>query len=112
MPNQESVKLVEIDCKDGELVAFPEHGFPVLKILDLFRCLTVLAFKEGSTTKLETLELLFDNMRMSVVGLENLKNHKEVKLHGSRSNPEVKRVVEQLKTHPKSNQIKVVADLY
>ena len=66
-------------------------------------------------TKLETLLLLFANKK-SIVGIENLKNLKEVKLSGRKNNPSLERAVEQLKVenenHPKSNQIKVVVQYY
>ncbi|XP_048552041.1 uncharacterized protein LOC125531826 [Triticum urartu] len=112
LPNLQTVKLKRVECKDGELVARLEQSFPVLRILEVLYCptLTKFTFEEGSMTKLETLVLDFHNEEMSLAGVENLENLKEVKLRGRKGNPAMERAVEQLKTHPKSNQIKVVAD--
>ena len=63
-------------------------------------------------TKLETLLLQFSEEERSIVGLENLKNLKKVKLSGWKNYPPLERAVERLKVEsenrPKSNQIKVV----
>lgn len=62
-------------------------------------------------TKPKMLVLWFDyTEEMSFVGLENLENLKEVMLCGMKGDPAMEGVVQQLKAHPKSNKIKVVAD--
>lgn len=109
LPKLQSVQLEGNSYNGPELVARPEHIFPMLRILKVDRCPTVLTFEEGSMTKLEKLVLRFYESEMSVVGLENMENLKEVNLCGKKSDLEMKRAVGQLKTHPRSSQIKVVA---
>ncbi|EMS46796.1 Disease resistance protein RPM1 [Triticum urartu] len=111
LPNLQSVKLVVIECKNGELVAGTEHIFPALRILEVLGCPTVLTFEKGSMTKLETLVLRFVSTETRIVGLKNLEKLKEVKLSGWKGNPAMKRAVEQLKDiSTESNPIKVVVD--
>ncbi|VAI63988.1 unnamed protein product [Triticum turgidum subsp. durum] len=111
LPNLQSIQLVYIKWEHGELVARPEHSFPVLRILEVLGCPTVLTFEKGSMTKLETLVLRFVATETRIVGLENLEKLKEVKLSGWKGNPAMKRAVEQLKAlSTESNPIKVVVD--
>ena len=106
-----NVRLKDIECKDGgELVARPEHKFLVLRILKVIGCSSKLTFEKRSMPMLETLVLLFFDKKMSIVGLENLDNLKEARLSGIKDHPEMERAVKQLKTHPNSNQIKVVVE--
>jgi disease resistance protein RPM1 len=69
--------------------------------------LEVVRFEEESMTELETLLLRFSRKESSIVGIENLKNIKEVKLSGIKNNPSLQRAVEQLKVEnenrPESN---------
>uniref|UniRef100_R7W754 Disease resistance protein RPM1 n=1 Tax=Aegilops tauschii TaxID=37682 RepID=R7W754_AEGTA len=111
VPKLHSVRLKDIDCKNGrELVARGKHSFPVLRILKVVGFSSKLVFERGSMTKLETLVLFFYSERMSVVGLKNLESLKEAKLSGSKSNLEMERAVEQLRTHP--NQVKLVVEYW
>jgi disease resistance protein RPM1 len=63
-------------------------------------------------TKLEMLLLEFSDKERRVVGIDNLKSLKEVKLSGWENNPSLQRALQQLKeeneNRPESSQIKVV----
>ncbi|CAD6252211.1 unnamed protein product [Miscanthus lutarioriparius] len=115
LPSLQSIQLGYRSCRDRELAARTTHNFPALRILDLYLAREhpkVVKFEQGSMTKLETLLLQFSEEERSIVGLENLKNLKKVKLSGWKNYPPLERAVERLKVEsenrPKSNQIKVV----
>ncbi|CAO2041391.1 unnamed protein product [Urochloa humidicola] len=116
LPNLQSLQLGPESCRDQELIARTRHRFPVLRILDLFieDYPQVVEFEQGSMPKLETLLLTFYSGEMSIVGVDNLKNLKEVKLSGIKGNPSLKRALQQLEENEKrtnkSNQIKVVVE--
>ncbi|XBH66178.1 hypothetical protein VPH35_119629 [Triticum aestivum] len=113
LPNLQSVQLTENFYQDPELVARISHNFPVLRILELSSTptLTKLTFEEGSMGKLETLVLGFDNEEMSIVGIQNLKSLKQVKIRGKKGNLAMECAVEQLRTgSTESNPIKVIVD--
>ncbi|KAM3351036.1 hypothetical protein ACQJBY_023206 [Aegilops geniculata] len=106
--NLQSITLDSIKCKHGELVARPRHSFPVLRFLEVSRCPIVLTFQKGSMKMIETLVLDSNYVTMRTVGLQNLENLKEVNLEGKESSPLMKRALNQLKRHPKSNQLKIM----
>ncbi|XP_037451155.1 disease resistance protein PIK6-NP-like [Triticum dicoccoides] len=110
LTNLQRIRLVEIECKYGKLVARPKHDFPVLRFLEVVECPIMLTFQKGSMKMLETLVLDFGDERLRTVGLQNLENLKEVKLNAKKSIPSMKCAVKQLKRHPKSNQMRVMAD--
>ncbi|CAM0148721.1 unnamed protein product [Urochloa decumbens] len=117
LPNLHRVLLGTQSCRGPELVVRTKHRFPALRILMLDTCyLQVVRFEEGSVTKLETLVLtFFPQVKVSIVGVGNLKNLKEVKLrHGGERHPSLRRALQQLEeeneNRPKSNQIKIVVE--
>jgi hypothetical protein len=86
-----------------KLVARADHTFPALKYLflnfDINQGMEVLQFQENSMTKLEKLHVRFRHQdSKEVVGIEHLTSIKEVVLEGTKNNPALPRVVEQLKT--------------
>ncbi|EES06528.1 putative disease resistance RPP13-like protein 3 [Sorghum bicolor] len=116
LPNLQTIELGSWSCKNRELVARTTHKFPGLRTLNLssfFGDPEVVKFEQGSMTKLEKLLVEFSNETRSIVGIENLKNLKEVKLRGKENNLSLELAQRQLKeenqNRPKSNQIKVVA---
>ncbi|XP_037448441.1 disease resistance protein RGA5-like [Triticum dicoccoides] len=110
LPNLQSIQLGHGSYKGPGLVA-RDQSFPVLRILKVFGCSTMLTFEKKSMPELETLVLDFgDITQMGFVGVENLNSLKEVKLRGWKSNPAMQRAVEQLKTLSESNKIRVVVD--
>ncbi|CAD6248477.1 unnamed protein product [Miscanthus lutarioriparius] len=114
-PSLQSIRLGMRSCRDRELVARTTHSFRALRILDLYLAgehPEVVEFEQGSMTKLETLLLKFSDKERRVVGIDNLKSLKEVKLSGWENNPSLQRALQQLKeenkNRPESSQIKVV----
>jgi disease resistance protein RPM1 len=84
-----------------KLVARADHTFPALKYLflnfDISQGMEVLQFQENSMTKLEKLHVRFLHQgSKEVVGIEHLTSIKEVVLEGTKDNPALPRVVEQL----------------
>ncbi|CAN6227097.1 unnamed protein product [Urochloa humidicola] len=116
LPNLQSLQLGPQSCRDQELIARTRHRFPVLRILDLFieDYPQVVKFEQGSMPKLETLLSYFHSGEMSIVGIDNLKSLKEVKLRGLEANQSLKRALQQLQEEnekrTKSKQIKVVVE--
>ncbi|KAF7092397.1 hypothetical protein CFC21_094887 [Triticum aestivum] len=110
LPNLQTIQLGEYSYVGPKLVAHEDHSFPVLKILKVSLCPTMIIFEEGSMKKLETLAFVVDDMNMNVLGLENLENLKEVKIRGKDDNQAMKHAVVQLKTLSESKPIKVVVD--
>jgi hypothetical protein len=114
LPNLESIILSLHFYVDPKLVA---HNFQMLRSMDLCISgsnLTAIGFEVGSMAKLEKLELqlITGTRNIDIVGIENLKYLKEVKLNCSVHDQVVEHVVQQLKTENKnrteSTQIKVV----
>nr|CAB3445269.1 unnamed protein product [Digitaria exilis] len=118
LPNLQILKLGYESCRDRELVARTRHKFPALRILELLghQYHQGVKFEEGSMTKLERLVLSpYYNVESSIVGIDNLKELKEVKLvSDTKNNPLMKRALQQLKeeneNRSESNQIKVLVE--
>ncbi|XP_037446405.1 disease resistance protein Pik-2-like [Triticum dicoccoides] len=108
LPNLQTIQLGGYSYVGPKLVAHEDHSFPVLKILKVSLCPTMIIFEEGLIKKLETLALVVDDMNMNVLGLENLENLKEVKIRDKDDNQAMKHAVVQLKTLSESKPIKVV----
>ncbi|CAL4890000.1 unnamed protein product [Urochloa decumbens] len=111
LPNLQRLKLGVDSCQDPELVVSTRHKFPMLRFLYMFSSeFKQLKFEEGSMVKLETLKFhLLEEGSMSIVGVGNLKNLKEVKLnHARNDSPLVKQLDEENKNRPESSQIRVV----
>lgn len=118
LPNLQSIQLGPTSCRDPELVARSTHGFSSLRVLNLSSTAKypeAVKFEEGSMIKLETLLLEFSNEERTIVGIDNLKNLKEVKLSGKKNNPSLEHALQQLKEEnenrlDKSSKIKVAVE--
>ncbi|CAO2185848.1 unnamed protein product [Urochloa humidicola] len=114
LPNLQRLQLRPRSCRDRELVARTKHKFPALRILDLSFAgyPQLVKFEQGSVAKLETLLLSFyPQVEVSTVGIDNLKNLKQVKLRGWKGNPSLKRALQLLEDeNEKGNQIKVAVE--
>ncbi|CAL4971416.1 unnamed protein product [Urochloa decumbens] len=114
LPNLQRLKLQPKSCRDPELVVRTRHKFPMLRFLYMYISseFKQLKFEEGSMVKLKTLKLdLPEEGSMSIVGVGNLKNLKEVKPnHARNDSPLVKQLEEENENRPESNKIKVVVE--
>nr|CAB3448523.1 unnamed protein product [Digitaria exilis] len=120
LPNLQILRLGHRSCGFAQLVVSTRHKFPALRILELLshEYHMGIEFKEGSMTNLERLVVKPVNVETSsniIIGFDNLKKLKEVKLIcEAREDPWLKHVVQQLKeeneNRPKSNQIKVLVE--
>ncbi|GJN24671.1 hypothetical protein PR202_gb12425 [Eleusine coracana subsp. coracana] len=106
-----SLKTIGIQQKcyvDHELVARNKHRFPELTNLYVacnYETPNVIRFEEGSMAKLETLLFNFTNQEKSIVGIEHLKNLKEVHLWGDKDNHTLCHALEVLKDENKRRSI-------
>ena len=117
LPNLQIIELGTWSCIDKELIGRTAYKFPELRILNVSATSTspeVLRFEEGCMTKVEQLVLTFNRDKRILVGINNLKNLKEVKLNGTENDPALIHAMNQLKreneSRSKYNQIKIVVD--
>ncbi|VAI27030.1 unnamed protein product [Triticum turgidum subsp. durum] len=117
LPNLQTISLWQ-DCYiDQKHVARTEHKFPALKTLALCSIYChnpeVIEFTEGSMDMLEELTVRFceRNSRRSIVGIQHLKNLKEVQLRGMRDDYFLDLALKELNTEsnsrPKGHQFKI-----
>ncbi|KAK1691699.1 hypothetical protein QYE76_008396 [Lolium multiflorum] len=117
LPSLQNIKLWRDCIRDSTLVLRSTHRLPVLRALSL--CSTycfspqVIQFERGCMDKLEELSVTFyEDTGRIIVGIEHLKNLKEVQLTGKRNNSFLLIAQEKLRSEsngrPKANQFKVI----
>jgi disease resistance protein RPM1 len=118
-PNLKSILLQECFYRDDELVARTSHNFPALEEMRV-TCYTafprVIRFEQGSMEKLKTLEVNFGDHERSILGIEHLRNLKEVQLAGNKYksalNITVNRLEEEIDSRSEDNQFVVRVRYY
>ncbi|VAH99768.1 unnamed protein product [Triticum turgidum subsp. durum] len=117
LPNLQTISLEGPNCYvDQNLIARTTHNFAVLRTISLcsVHCDNpeVIEFAEGSMDKLEALSVRFcGDKRRIIVGIQHLRNLKEVQLRGMRYNTFLSHALEGLKaesnSHPRDRQFKI-----
>ncbi|KAM3195551.1 hypothetical protein ACQJBY_071596 [Aegilops geniculata] len=90
LPSLKAITMWRDAYVDRELVARTAHNFPVLMTLNVasVHCGTpeVIRFEEGAMDTLEELSVFFGGRGRRIVGIQHLKNLKEVKLTSKKDN--------------------------
>ncbi|XP_037470162.1 disease resistance protein Pik-2-like, partial [Triticum dicoccoides] len=80
LPNLQVLKIFPGAYVGRKLVARSAHKFPVLRNLSFDCCIDVIEFEDGAMDTLEGLNVNFGHGVNRIVGIQHLKNLKEVKL--------------------------------